>query len=90
MKNINGSNLNHLWDRIIAFVEDRLSSASVVDLTSAQNVSGVKNFTNGIKIGGDNGVQLTYDEGEGAMKFIFLAPVQASEDDSDNATEEEA
>lgn len=50
-----------------------------VDLTSDQTATGVKTFTNGIEIG-DEGVQLTYDAEEGAMRFTFLTAPSVEED----------
>ena len=49
-----------------------------VDLTSDQTVTGVKTFSNGIIIG-DNGVHLTYDSTEGAMRFTFLSAESGEE-----------
>ena len=56
----------------------------VMDLTSAQIVTGVKTFTNGIEIG-DEGVQLTYDAPEGAFKITFLSEIV--EDETETTTE---
>lgn len=50
----------------------------VMDLTSDQTATGVKTFSNGIIIG-DNGVHLTYDSTEGAMRFTFLSAETSEE-----------
>ena len=49
-----------------------LGDAGIMDLTSAQNASGIKTFIDGIEIG-DEGVQLTYDSTEGALRITFLS-----------------
>lgn len=55
------------------------SAIGAMDLTSAQTASGVKTFTNGIVIG-NNGVHLSYDAEEGAMRFTFLTAATVEEE----------
>lgn len=49
-----------------------LNDAGIMDLTSAQSATGIKTFIDGIEIG-DEGVQLTYDSTEGALRITFLS-----------------
>ena len=51
----------------------------VVDLASDQTITGSKIFKKGIVIG-ENGVQLSYDAEEGAMRFSFLTAATVEEE----------
>lgn len=86
-KTINGQNLSVLWNRIKAYVNDRMPT-DTVDSSSKQKINGQKTFTNGLTIG-DEGVQLVYNARDGYLKFLFLnTPVDEEYEESPEAINE--
>lgn len=50
-----------------------ISNLGAMDLSSAQTASGIKTFTNGVKIGTDGaGISLTFDSTESALVISFI------------------
>lgn len=74
-------------DETALYLTPSEANDDAVDLTSDQTVAGVKTFSDGIIIG-DNGVHLTYDSTEGAMRLTFLSSASTDEG-GDEIVEEE-
>ena len=71
-KTITQNNLLILWNKIQAYINDRLPVDSMVDFSSDQTVTGHKTFENGITIGTlEENAQIKYDNTVGALRISF-------------------